>query len=119
MEITDKNHVEQEISAYETQLAYLNEMKQKVDQMVDELSDSYGRVINAKAMFEQIKKENIEELRTYKYAITKESKEIQEAMQCIRKAVDQVPIAEIQKVTTALTALSEVVDTKVMKALRQ
>ena len=78
-----EDFISQEISSYEVQLNDLEILKKKVKESVDELASSYCGIINAKENFEFVKKQNIEELRLYKFAIKAECDEIEKRMKQI------------------------------------
>lgn len=89
-------HISSEISAYEQALESINELKKKVRDGKEELVASYKGVIEAKSVFEGIKKQNIEEIRQYKFAIAAECKEISAQVSAIKVISEAAQASELR-----------------------
>jgi prefoldin subunit 5 len=88
--------IEQEISVLEQQLSVVETLKAKVKETTEELAQSYIGIINAKEEFQKIKKQNLEELRTYKLAVSTECREIKIQIETINKLAREVSSSEIK-----------------------
>jgi chaperonin cofactor prefoldin len=102
----DEARITQEISNYEMQLRAAEELKAKVKEATAELEAAYLGIVRAKTAFEGIKKQNLEEVRTYKLAIASECKEIATAMAALSKLADQATVANITAFASACERLA-------------
>ena len=94
--ITRESVISQEISTLEQQLRYANEVRKKVSEATEELTKAYFGLINAKDEFDKIKKENIEEIRRYKYAISAETRDIEANIKIMSSAVSKERLEQLK-----------------------
>ena len=83
MDFKKESAMSQEITILEGQLAYAEEIKEKLKIAQTELIDLYRGLLNAHDEFNVIKKENIEEIRRYKFSVSSEAKEIEASIKRI------------------------------------
>lgn len=117
MTITAEQFAEQELSRYEEKLVYLEAMKEKVRVAKDELEASYIGIVNVKASFERVKKENIEELRRYKLAVAQEAKEIGTAFAHIAAMQSKLSQKDLEALHQTLSSLSTLAQSGVFAKL--
>ena len=99
-----------EISAYEKALEAINQLKVKVKEGREELGKAYLGIIEAKKEFENVKKQNIEEIRQYRFAISVECKEISNQVEAIKNISTAVHANELRSFVEScerLNALSQ------------
>jgi hypothetical protein len=83
-------------NSYEMQLKYLEEMKAKVDIAKTELEQSYISVIDCKSLFQEFKKENIEEIRSYKFSINSEVVSIKNSMKSLLQEASDIGLSDMK-----------------------
>ena len=71
-----KDILDREVKILEQQEKYAAELRDSIRVATKELTDSYMGLIDAKNVFDGVKKANLEEVRLYKFAISAEAKEI-------------------------------------------
>lgn len=103
--ISNQNIINQEISSYEVQLNDLEILKIKVKEATDELTAAYFGVINAKENFGFVKKQNIEELRLYKFAIKSECDEISKQIISISEMSKKFNLKELADFASACAVI--------------
>ncbi|WP_047528603.1 hypothetical protein [Pseudomonas sp. 11/12A] len=96
-DITREDFLSAEISNFEEMLKKSIQLKEQVDQTVESLAASYSNVIGSKAIFEEIKKENIEELRVFRQAVTRETAEITQAIKQLKSNLDAKSLSELRE----------------------
>jgi hypothetical protein len=100
-------HIAGEISAYEHQLEVINTLKLKIKEGTNELKASYKAVIDSKSIFQEIKKQNIEEIRQYKFAIASECKEIKTQADAITSAFSKDRISSLKEFADVCERISK------------
>lgn len=86
-----------EISAYEDLLAKSLQLKERVVETTDALQAAYSGVIAAKHVFEEIKKENIEELRLFRQTIVRECGEVSSTVKHMRSSLDGKSLSDLRE----------------------
>jgi hypothetical protein len=86
-----------EISAYEDLLAKSIQLKERVVETTDALQAAYSGVIAAKHVFEEIKKENIEELRLFRQTIVRECAEVGSAMKHMKLSFEGKALSDLRE----------------------
>ena len=107
MNVTNEMIISQEISALEQQIRYVNEMKSKLKEAKEDLANSYLGIIIAKEEFERTKKQNLEEVRSYKFATATELKEIQSNFKFMTDGLTKEKIDNLTKFVSACEDLQE------------
>lgn len=107
MNVTNEAIISQEISALEQQIRYVNEMKSKLKEAKEGLANSYLGIIVAKEEFERTKKQNLEEVRSYKFATSTELKEIQSNFKFMTDGLTKEKIDNLTKFVAACEDLQE------------
>ena len=107
MKITHDQVVSQELSSLEQQLRYAREVREAVRKAKDELEKDYSGLILAKEIFEGVKKENLEEIRRYKFSIAAELKEIKAAMSEISTLASPERVKQLREFSDACDRLNQ------------
>jgi hypothetical protein len=102
-----EDFINQEISTYEVQLNEIEVLKKKVADATQDLTNSYFGIINAKEKFEFVKKQNIEELRLYKFAIKAECDEISKQIINISEISKKFNLKDLENFAKACATLDE------------
>ncbi|MDD1009395.1 hypothetical protein M5G27_18120 [Pseudomonas shahriarae] len=100
-----------EISSYEEMLKTSIQLKARVDETVTALETSYSNIIGAKSIFEEIKKENIEELRLYRQTIAREVGEITQAVKQLKSNLDSKSLSDLREYVSLCERLKVLQDT--------
>lgn len=116
--IDDSTIAGQEKLILEQQLKYKKDMVAAIQSAHSELSDLYIGLINAKDEFEKIKKENIEEIRRYKYAISSEVKEICSDVKRITDSITKDKLADLSLFVDACEKLQALRSTGFFDSVR-
>ncbi|WP_174376690.1 hypothetical protein [Pseudomonas koreensis] len=85
-----------EISSYEEMLKKSSQLKEQIDLTVENLAASYTNIISSKAIFEDIKKENIEELRVFRQTVAREVGEITQAIKQLKSNLDAKSLSDLK-----------------------
>jgi hypothetical protein len=96
-EITQEDILSAEISSYEEMLEKSAQLKGRVDEMVGQLCAAYSSVIGSKSIFEEIKKENIEEIRLFRQTIVRECSEIVSAVKQMKVIMDGKSLSDLKE----------------------
>lgn len=99
-----------EISSYEEMLKTSIQLKSKIDETVDALQASYSNIIGAKSIFEEIKKENIEELRTFRQTVARECAEIAQSVKQLKANLDPKSLADLKEYVSLCERLKTLQD---------
>ena len=89
--------ISQELSSLEEQMRYANDLKAKIAEATLDLKKSYLGLISAKDEFYLIKKENIEEIRSYKFAVASEAQQIESAIKKMSSAVSHERVNQLKE----------------------
>lgn len=106
MDFKKESAMAQEITMLEQQLRYAEELKEKLKSAQNELVSGYTGLINAHEEFDLIKKENIEEIRRYKFAISSEAKEIEASIKRINSCASTQQVQNINEFVKACEAIA-------------
>ncbi|PWE39585.1 hypothetical protein C9I50_18095 [Pseudomonas prosekii] len=96
-QINSEEILSSEISSYEELLAKSLQLQDRVKETQASLEAAYSGVINAKHVFEEIKKENIEELRVFRHVVTREAAEITRSIKQLKSNLDAKSLSEIRE----------------------
>ncbi|MDT3718468.1 hypothetical protein [Pseudomonas oryzihabitans] len=103
---TREEAISAEISSYEAMLARKVEIRKALDVAISELTQAYTNIVGAKQIFEEVKRENIEELRLYRQTIRREASEIAQASNEIRNALKGSTIADLREFVSLCERMS-------------
>jgi len=106
-QIDNKSVQEQQIQILEQQKKYADELRDTIKKSTDELTELYCGLIGAKAEFEKIKKENLDEIRRYKLAISTEANIICSDIKRITDSVPKEGMSNLGKFIDACERLQE------------
>src|SRR5450830_1911187 len=96
-QLNSEDFLSSEISSYEDLLAKSLQLQDRVKETTASLEAAYSGVINAKHVFEEIKKENIEELRVFRQTVTREAAEIAQAIKQLKSTLDPKSQSELRE----------------------
>ncbi|KTC11340.1 hypothetical protein AO391_26590 [Pseudomonas marginalis ICMP 9505] len=96
-QLSREDFLSSEISSYEELLAKSLQLQDRVKETTASLEAAYSGVINAKHVFEEIKKENIEELRVFRQTVTREAAEITQAIKQLKSNLDAKSLSELRE----------------------
>ena len=96
-DITNELAITQEISTLEEQMRYANDLRANIAKATNELANGYIGLINAKDEFQRIKKDNIDEIRRYKFAISAEVKEVESDLKRLAGFVSKERLAQLKE----------------------
>lgn len=109
-EIKSESVAALEISILEQQSKYANDLRESILKATDELRDSYLGLISAKEGFESIKKENLDEIRRFKHAISSEAKEICANVKLINDVIGKGDITKLLQFVEVCNRIRELRD---------
>ena len=95
-----------EFETREAQIKFLDDLQEEVEKKTEELATAYVKIIDAKSCFEDIKNQNIEELKHYSRIIEKELQKIQFINSSIEKELKKGIIQEFSNIYERLLKLS-------------
>jgi uncharacterized protein involved in exopolysaccharide biosynthesis len=109
-EITPEDILSNEISSYEDLLAKSIQLKERVNETGEALTAAYSGIISAKHVFEEIKKENIEELRLYRQTVARECSEVTASIKQLKQAVDEKSLSSLREYVSLCERLKALQD---------
>jgi len=102
---TQESAIAYEITSLEKQMSYAEEMKDHLKRARKELADGYSGVLDSHDQFLKIRKENIEELRRYKFSIVAEAKEIETSIRKVSQHMTPQLVAQLSEFANACEKL--------------
>ncbi|WP_404938962.1 hypothetical protein P7C00_11250 [Pseudomonas sp. JDS08PS003] len=110
-QINSEEILSSEISSYEELLAKSLQLQGRVKETQASLEAAYSGIINAKHVFEEIKKENIEELRVFRQTVTREAAEVTQAIKHLKSNLDAKSLSDLREYVALCERLKTLQDT--------